>query len=259
MRRTIANPVHKSGVGLHSGKACSVILRPSTESGWRINQYDLRELPIVSGQLATVLQVGRNTVSTVEHLFSALYAHQIDDIQIEIKGGEVPILDGSAREWFQAITPQPITEHIQILEPKEHIFIEHGDAWIRLMPSSQLSVSVKVDFEGYSPQFFDGALCDFEDAMDARTFGYVEQLADLHKHGFAKGASLDNVLGLFRDSHESLDQPQMAESELAKHKRIDLIGDLALIGTRLNARITSYRAGHRLHHQLVAKLRELSM
>ncbi len=259
MRRTIVTTVSQTGIGLHSGQPCSVTLRPSTHSGWMLNGYPVRSLPIVSGRLATVLGVGHDTVSTVEHLFAALYAHRVDDVLMDIVGGETPILDGSAAQWYQAIQPQVTESPVRVFSPRQPIHLEANDASIHLYPAHEFSARMHVVFEGYAPQTFDGTLMDFTKAMKARTFGYVDQLAALNQAGYAKGATPESVLGLDRENAHRLHQPKMTDLELARHKWLDLIGDLSLIGVRLNARIEAHKSGHRLHHQLVEKLRELSL
>ena len=158
MRRTIAATVSVTGVGLHSGKSGTVTLNPSQQSGWVLNDHPVQSLPIVSGRLATVLRIGNTTVSTVEHLFAALYAHQIDDVRIDIEGGEIPILDGSAQQWFQAIHPQMTERPVHVLSPNQPILLQANDASLQLYPADEFSARMHVDFEGYAPQTFDGTL-----------------------------------------------------------------------------------------------------
>ena len=261
MRRTIAKMVSMSGVGLHSGQGCKVDLMPAeiAGSGWLINGHRLRELEIVSGQLATSLQVGAQSISTVEHLFAALQAREIDDISIEVEGGEVPILEGSAQKWFAAIEEKVIAGEPFLCAPTTPIVIQDGDSRITFMPDKHFSASVRVQFEGYKTEVFDGQLSDFGDAAAARTFGYLEDLPSLQEHGLALGAAAGNVLALSRDGRQPIAQAPAKENELAKHKWVDLVGDLALVGARIRGRIEAEKSGHRLHHQLVAKLRELSL
>lgn len=261
LRRTIAKTVSISGVGLHSGQACKVNLVPAElgGSGWLINGLRLRELDVVSGQLATSLQVGQKCISTVEHLFAALQAHEIDDLAIEIEGGEVPILEGSAQKWFSTIQEKVIAGDPFLCAPTDPIVIQDGDSRISFTPDKHFSASVHVQFEGYKDQVFDGQLSDFGDAAAARTFGYLDELPHLQKHGLALGAAADNVLALSRDGRQLVAQVPVQENELAKHKWVDLIGDLALVGARIRGRVEAERSGHRLHHQLVAKLREVSL
>ena len=259
MRRTIATIVSQTGIGLHSGQPCSVTLKPSQHTGWMLNGYPVRGLPIVSGRLATVLGVGHTTVSTVEHLFAALYAHRVDDVLITVIGGETPILDGSSRQWYEAIDPKITEAPVKVFSPRQPIHLEANGASINLYPADEFSARMHVVFEGYAPQTFDGTLMDFTKAMTARTFGYVDQLTALHEVGCARGATPENVLGLDRENPHPLHQPKMTDSELARHKWLDLVGDISLIGARLNARIESHKSGHRLHHELVEKLRELSL
>ena len=259
MRRTIATTISKHGIGLHSGIQCSATLKSSTKTGWILNGHAVQNMPILSGRLATVLGAGEEQVSTVEHLFAALYAHGIDDVLIDIAGGEVPILDGSAAQWYRAIIPKATSLPVHACAPEEPIHLEANGSSLHLYPAADFSARVHVVFDGYDAQSFDGSLADFTKAMTARTFGYADQLSALQQHGYAKGACAENVLGLSKTIPNPIVQPKMTDSELARHKWLDLIGDVSLIGCRLNARIEAYKAGHTLHHELVEKLRELSL
>ena len=258
-RFSIATVVSKSGIGLHSGQMCTAILKPSAGGGWRLNGASMNETSIASGELATSLRIDDSQISTVEHLFAALFAHEIDDVDIEIEGPEVPILDGSAQEWYASIIPILQAGDALTCQPTETIEISVEDAYLRLKPADRFSAKVTVQFEGYTTECFEGGLSDFPLAMAARTFGYTDQLNTLQARGLALGASVNNVLGLARNGCSQLEQPAKTPNELAKHKWVDLLGDLALIGRRLRCHIEAVKSGHRMHHELVRTLRELSL
>ena len=260
LRNTIASTVKISGIGLHSGRNTHVEIKPliGDRRGWYLNGTRLVDHDIVSGQLATVLQSGAVRISTVEHLFSALYAHQIHDVDIEVFGEEVPILDGSTAPWFEAITPKPGRGLPTSITPTEVLEFNHGSGRLVCTPAPKLFARVDVAFEGYPPEHFEGGLDAYETAMHARTFGYVDELSDLQTRGLAQGVQISNVLGLSRDGTTQLEQRPKSVCELAQHKWLDLIGDLSLIGRPLNAKIEVSKGGHQLHHLLVKSLRHLS-
>ncbi|MEO0540594.1 MAG: UDP-3-O-acyl-N-acetylglucosamine deacetylase [Cyanobacteria bacterium P01_A01_bin.105] len=279
-QQTLAQPVMCQGVGLHSGAAVQVRLVPAAaHRGRYFVRVDLPGQPEIP---AAVTAVGETTLSTelvahgasvrtVEHLLAALWGLGIDNARIEIDGPEVPLLDGSAQEWVKAIAsvsrqaldaprlePPPLTEPISV---------QHQDAFVTAMPSPHLRFSYGIDFEvapignqwhSWSPAVGasgGGASSDgaFSEAVaPARTFGLAHQIDYLRSQGLIKGGSLDNALVCGQDGW--VNPPLRFENEPARHKLLDLVGDLSLLGTLPNMHVLAYKASHRLHVELAQKL-----
>lgn len=256
MRRGIGRAVSRAGVGLHGGRPCRATLRPSARPGWWLDGARVGPDAVADGALATTLRTATGVVSTVEHLFAALYGAGIDDVEITVDGGELPILDGSAAPWWVAIAeagprdvPGPAARP-RIVE--RVVRVGEGERWIEARPASRLELAVHIDFPLIGRQRFAAPLTDFAAVADARTFGFARDAAALHAAGKARGASLENVV-VFADDGRPL-APLRHPDEPARHKWLDLVGDLALLGRPLRARIEARCAGHALHHALVAAL-----
>ena len=259
-----------SGVGLHSGQETTVIVSLAPPgSGRYFIRTDLDEkikIPASITQvkqttLSTELAQGKASVRTVEHLLAALAATGIEDAAIEINGAEVPLLDGSAQVWCDAIarsgiqTRQPAISELTITEP---LIVRHGDSFVMAMPSPELRFSYGIDFPEYNaianqwhswqPQIVDFAT----EIAPARTFGLAEQLEQLQQAGLIKGGSLDNALVCSRDGW--LNPPLRFTNEPARHKLLDLVGDLSLLGGFPQAHFIAYKASHKLHIELANKI-----
>ena len=259
LRNTIAMPLEVEGIGLHLGTPCRVTLLPTAQPGygWRIQGVPLNEITKIKTRRATILTIHNREVSTVEHLFAALWSHRIHDIDIWVEGGEVPILDGSAHQWYSMVKPIRIDgPPIQRLCPERAISLTDGDSFLRLVPAREFRARVEVEYPGYPMEVFEGGLANSHLAMGARTFGYFHQLKGLNDRGLARGANLQNVLVLDPDGR-TFEQTAKAPLELAKHKWLDLVGDLSLINRELYAHVHAFKASHHLHVQLVEVLRAL--
>ncbi len=241
LRTTLANTRFFEGVGLHCGRPCSAALHPARSGyGVRFNGVRATLDAVDDARLATTVA----GVSTVEHLLAALFALGVDDVEIRVEGGEVPILDGSAAPWADL----PLESHPgtrRPLRPGGPVEVRDGAAFVRLEPAGRLELDVSVDFPGVGPQRY--VTDDPRDCLDARTFGWARDAAALHAAGRALGASPENVLVVDREPPASWRYP----NELARHKCLDLLGDLALLGRPLVARVIASGAGHALHHALV--------
>ena len=241
MRTTLASARSFSGVGLHTGRSCRASLHPApTGHGVRINGVRAVVEAVTDARLGTTL----GEVMVVEHLLAALYALGVDDVAVEVEGGEVPLLDGSAAPW----TGIELTQHAgecEPLRPTSVVEVRGGDAWVRVEPAERLELDVSVDFPGVGPQRF---VTDApRSCLDARTFGWASGVDELRATGRALGATLDNVLVI-----DAVPPPRWRHAdELARHKCLDLLGDLALLGRPIIARITASQAGHALHHAVV--------
>ena len=257
------------GRGLHSGAEVRVRLVPTAaESGIVFVRTDLggTRIPALLDYAgpsfyATVLEKDGATVSTIEHLMAALYALQVDDLDVELDAAEVPILDGSARPFVEEILAAGFREHdvprryIHIVKP---VTVTHDDKRISVHPCPEYRVTYAIDFDhpalGYqeltaslwrSDQFA-------EKLAPARTFTFEHEVEALRRRGLALGGSLDNavVLGPSGILNTGLRFPD----EFVRHKMLDLTGDLSLLGHPLLGHVVAYRAGHDLHARLAAAI-----
>lgn len=257
-RFTLERAVARDGVGLHGGRRCRAVIAPAAAgSGRTINGAAVGIGALVDARLATTLATPGGSVATVEHLLAALVGCGIDDVAITVEGGEVPILDGSAAPWVEAIAEAgrvAVAGEAAPLMLDRAVEIVDGDRWIRASPAARLALDVAIDFPLIGRQRFAAAVADFAAVADARTFGFAAHAAALHAAGRALGASLDNAV-VFDAAGRPL-APLRHADEPARHKWLDLLGDLALLGRPLRARVEAFAAGHALHHRLVAALLE---
>ena len=271
MANTLKAEFELSGVGLHFGVDTKVKVMPANPGDGRyFVRIDLPQKPIIPalvsavGQttLSTELTAQKGKVRTVEHLLASLVASGIDDARIEIDGEELPLLDGSAQNWCQAIAKVGIVNHnsrssqapIVVQEP---IWIREEDAFVAALPASQTRFTYGIDFpyEAIGNQWhsWDGDRDSFiAEIAPARTFGFAEQIEQLRQAGLIKGGSLENALVC---SHSGwLNPPLRFTNEPARHKLLDLVGDISLLGQFPKAHILAYKASHKLHIQLATKL-----
>jgi UDP-3-O-[3-hydroxymyristoyl] N-acetylglucosamine deacetylase len=257
----------KSGIGLHSGEQTWVrVLPDQVGKGRYFVRVDLPGSPEIPAQIDTVRQTRLSTelaagdvhVQTVEHLLAALAGMGIDDARIEIHGTEVPLLDGSAREWVEAI--EMVAEETDIPLPGAEIqvplWLYEGDAFVAAIPSPQRRFSYGIDFEftaiGNQWYSWSGDRESFvTEIASARTFGLASQVEHLQQAGLIRGGSLDNALVC--DRHGWLNPPLRFANEPVRHKILDLVGDLSLLGSFPIAHFIAYKASHHLHTQF-AKL-----
>lgn len=264
---TLATVVQRQGVGLHSGAVVRVTLRPAPAHTGRVFvRQDLPQQPHIPAQVAAVdqtllsteLRRGEATVRTVEHLLAALVGLGVDDLYIDLDGPEVPLLDGSALGWVeaiqeagvdpQAVPPPPLT----LAQP---ITLQEGDAWIAAFPAEAPCLTYGIDFDlaaighqwfSWPPTADPFAPGGFATAIaPARTFGLAHQIEALQRQGLIKGGSLENALVCGHGGW--LNPPLRFDQEPVRHKLLDLIGDLALLGRLPQAHVVAYKASHRLH------------
>lgn len=271
-RQSLASEIRIEGVGLHSGTHVHMRLRPAAaETGVVFVRTDLDGPPIPATMehvgpsfFATVLEKDGVSISTVEHLMAALYALQIDDVVVEIDGPEVPVLDGSARPFVEAILgagTQASTVprlYITVVRP---VVVTADEKRIGVYPCREYRVTYAIEFPhpalGYQeltaslwgPGVFQ------EKLAPARTFTFESEVEALRRAGLARGGSLANAVvlgdvGLLNP--EGLRFPD----EFVRHKMLDLTGDLSLLGRPLRGHVVAYRAGHDLHSRLVRRILE---
>jgi UDP-3-O-[3-hydroxymyristoyl] N-acetylglucosamine deacetylase len=254
-RHTLAAPVERHGVGLHGGRACGARLEPAPpDHGLRLNGTPVHLDAVEGSAYATTLRTARGPVQTAEHLLAALAGRRIDDADIWVEGGEVPILDGSAGPWFEAIVPRPQggTRWLYVVDAP--LTVEAGASRVVVTPAAVLTVQVHLAFPALSAQSYSAPASAFAAAAGARTFGFLHQAHALRAQGLIGGAGLDNVLVF--DGAGQVQNPHGARwpDEPARHKWVDLLGDLSLFGDPLRASIVATRAGHAIHHALVGAL-----
>jgi UDP-3-O-[3-hydroxymyristoyl] N-acetylglucosamine deacetylase len=267
-RKTVNTKVSISGIGLHSGIYTKVELRPARAgSGITFVRADLDGLRIPALQASTTAfeyatTVGKDDVSvgTVEHLLAAVVACGITDVDILIDGPEVPIVDGSALPFMHLIDAAGVRKlgaEIPVLRIAQPIEITEGQKSIRITPSNRLAIKYKIDFEhpviGRQTVHFDFAHDSFlRKIAPARTFGFVRDVEQLRAAGLARGGSVENAIVL--DDRGVINGPLRFRDEFVRHKILDLVGDLALVGRPIVGEITAYRAGHALHSRFVEKI-----
>ena len=269
-RQTIKSNVSITGIGLHSGIYTTVELHPAPAgSGITFVRADLHGLRIPALQASTTAleyatTVGKDDVQvgTVEHLLSAIMACGITDIDIRIDGPEVPIIDGSALPFMHLIDAAGVRElgaEVQLLRLREPIEIVEGDKSIRMTPSNRLVIKYKIDFNhpliGRESFHFDFGHDSFlKKVAPARTFGFMRDVEKLRAVGLARGGSVENAVVL--DDRRVVNGPLRFKDEFVRHKILDLVGDLALIGRPIAGEITAYKAGHAMHSRFVARILE---
>jgi UDP-3-O-[3-hydroxymyristoyl] N-acetylglucosamine deacetylase len=263
-RRTIGRAVSVAGIGLHGGQPVQVELRPAAPgAGRRFTQAGRSPIPatlahVCDAHLATRLAGDGWTVRTVEHLLAAAFALDIDDLEIQVIGDELPILDGSAQGWLAALDRAGRVEQpgrptrFRVRAP---VTVRDGERWARLEPHDGLELQAEVCFDhpavGQQQVAFDGTADAFRrDIAPARTFGFETDIAALQAAGLARGGSLDNAVVFGEDGPLNPGGLRFSD-EPARHKLLDLCGDLALLGGRLCGRLTTSRPGHALTHGLL--------
>lgn len=272
-QKTIRRPVTLQGIGLHSGRRVEMTLRPApVNAGVSFVRIDLAERPklhihpqnVHSSRLCTVLgHCDGPRVSTVEHLLSALYGLGVDNLRVELDAEELPILDGSALPFVAAIKEAGLEEQAAgrtFLRVKRSISAVDGERSIRIAPGRSLSIDCRVDFD--HPLVSDQARRfvsnngNFEQEIaPARTFGFLKDVGRLKKAGLAQGGSLDNAVVIDRFSILNPGGLRFPD-EFVRHKVLDILGDLALLGCPLLGRVQAHKSGHALHHLLIRKIAE---
>jgi UDP-3-O-[3-hydroxymyristoyl] N-acetylglucosamine deacetylase len=275
-QHTLAAAVTRTGVGLHTGDTMTVRVCPAAAGEGRyFVRVDLPGSPTIPATIAAVHQTtlstelaqtspnGIATVQTVEHLLAALSGLGIDNARIEIDGAEVPLLDGSALGWVEAICKVgsiPQADRCSAFQVEEPIWIRDGDAFVAALPAESLRFTYGIDFAlpaignqwcSWSPiqESFAVAIAP------ARTFGLAHQIEQLRQRGLIKGGSLDNALVC--DQEGWVNPPLRFSNEPARHKLLDLVGDVSLLGGFPQAHLLAYKASHRLHTQLAQRLAQV--
>lgn len=267
-RKTLARKVTVNGLGLHTGEWVNVFLHPAQEGegivfyvrdGRRVVHIPALTPFVADTRRRVVLAKDGVSVQTVEHLLAACFGIGITDLVVEVKGAELPIGDGSAQLWvdaFKEASIVPLNEPAPIFSPAKTVTVQDGNALITVAPNDRFTATVTFVTDhplvGVQTATFDEETDDFVTAIaPARTFGFWEEVEALLTQGLAKGGSLENALVVFPDRYSS---PLRFPDELARHKLLDLMGDLTLLGRQWKARVTARASGHSLHHRLCQTL-----
>ena len=259
-RFTVARPTTLEGPGLHLGEPCRLTFRPAASGdGISLQRADVPGAEPIAATVENVseterrtqLGTGTNTVHTVEHVLAAVAALGIDDLLIEMDGPEPPILDGSARPFLDALKAAGLAAldgQPDILTLTEPVRIIDGESVYEAFPSSGLELDVTIEFPHPSIGRQSKRVCVTRDTFDselasARTFGFMHEVEWLRSRGLIKGASMDNAIVL--DELEVVSGPLRWADEFVRHKAMDCVGDLALAGSRVQARIVALKPSHR--------------
>ena len=270
-QKTINSKINFSGIGLHSGLKVNISLIPSDNGGIIFKRTDKKLdniiVPncnnVVNTQLGTTIANNNVKVLTIEHLMSALWACDIDNVIIEIDNEETPIMDGSAIKFIEEIKRAGIKElntERKYLQFAKKIEVIDGDKFMQYIPDENFSVDMAVDFSygkiGKQHHFFDGNQQNFINKIaKARTFCNKNEIDYMHQHGLAKGGSLDNAM-VFDDNGIINENGFRIEQEVVKHKLLDCIGDLFTTGFFIKGKIIANKSGHTLHNIFAKKLLE---
>jgi len=262
-RRTLKRGVGCTGIGLHSGRPVRLDLKPAAaEHGIRFRRTDVGvEIPAQLDHLgrqdhATTLSRDGVSVETVEHLLSALYAMGVDDALVEVDGPEVPVMDGSAAPFVILIHEaglRPLKasrRYLKLLRPVE---VVRGGKWARLSPADHFRVSYTIGFDHpllrhQAASMRVSADTYAETIAPARTFGFLREVEMLRRSGLALGGSLENAVVIGETG--VLNQKLRFEDEFVRHKILDAIGDLSLLGHPVVGHLEASKAGHALHAAL---------
>lgn len=269
-QRTLQLKTSVDGIGLHGGKPVRMTLCPApVDSGVVFVRTDLphpvelaaRADLVVDTTLSTTIGRDDARVATVEHLLAALYALGVDNVRVELDGPEVPILDGSAEPFVRLVEIAGIREQKaprKVAVVRRAVHLVDGDKELHLAPSSSLQVSCAIDFahplitdQRYSTEINGRTFA--RDIARARTFGFVREVEWLRSRGLALGGSLDNAIVV--DEFHILNEGGLRFSdEFVRHKILDAVGDLALLGMPLVGHLTAHKTGHAMNHKLVHRL-----
>jgi UDP-3-O-[3-hydroxymyristoyl] N-acetylglucosamine deacetylase len=267
---TIKQAVSFGGIGLHSGKPVNLTIRPAeVNSGIRFTRSDIEEgatIPasmnlVIDTRLATTIAEKDTSVSTTEHLLAALSGLGIDNVTIELDASEIPIMDGSAGPFvrlFKKVERQRQNGLKKLLKITKEIVVRDGDKEVRLLPYDGLKITYEIDFDHalirrqsytieMSPKKF------AEEIATARTFGFIKDVEKLKENGLALGGSLENAIVVDKDGVLNRGGLRFSD-EFVRHKILDLLGDLTLLGYPLLGHVFASKSGHGQHLQLMREI-----
>ena len=269
-QRTIKKSVDITGIGLHSGKVVELQLHPApADHGIVFERADIPGRPrikatydgIVATELASTLGTNGVRVMTVEHLLAAFYGIGIDNILVEIDGDEVPIMDGSAGPYIKHIRAAGIrrlarSKKFYII--RKEFTVREGDRHISVKPDNEFRISCTIDFdhpviEKQKLDVYMSAAVFEKEISRARTFGFLDDVLEIQARGLARGGGLHNAVVVDKTSVLNAEGLRFPD-EFVRHKILDLIGDLALLGGPIIGHIEAYKTGHKLNNRFVKGL-----
>ena len=271
-QRTLSNIVKASGVGMHSGEKVTLTLRPAAKNTGiifrRLDLEPVQQIPalaenVTDTTLGTTIAKKNASVMTVEHILAAFAGLGIDNALIDLQGPEVPIMDGSSASFIFLIESAGIQEQNaskKFLRIKEKVRVEDGEKFAEFKPYNGYRISFEIDFDHpmvksnltkLSVDF--STLTFLKEISRARTFGFLKEIETLRSNNLALGGSLDNAIVL--DDYRILNQDGLRyQDELVRHKILDVVGDLYLMGHILVGEFNGYKSGHELNNKLIHKL-----
>jgi len=269
-QRTLMRSISCTGIGLHTGKKVNLTIRPaSINTGIKFRRMDIPGKPFIPVKLSNIFDTNRATnisnngykVQTIEHLMAAFYGLGIDNAIVEVDAPEVPAMDGSAAPFVFMIQDAGIKEQDafkKFIVIKKPFKIEDGDRMICIYPSKELQIEYTIDFDHpllkeQTYKFVFSTKAFIKEISRARTFGFLSEVETLKKLGYAKGGSLDNAIVL--DKFRVINPEGLRfEDEFVRHKILDFVGDLSIIGKPIIGRFVVKKSGHSLNHFMLKKL-----
>ena len=269
-QNTIRKKIHCRGIGLHSGKQVSMTLFPAeANTGIRFMRSDLSEknlIPafmnrVVDTTMATTISEGDASVATTEHLLAAINGLAIDNILIEVDGPEVPIMDGSSFpfvEILQTAGRRQQKSYRRLVKITQEISFREGDKHISIYPYDGFKVTAEINFahDSVKRQVYSLAVSTekfIAEISKARTFGFLNDVKKLQQQGLSLGASLDSAIGMDENGILNKDGLRYG-NEFVRHKIVDIIGDMTLLGCPILGHIVAYKSGHSQHLKLMEKI-----
>ncbi len=269
-QNTIKKAVHCSGVGLHSGKAINMTLNPAgANTGIRFVRSDIAGknfIPafmnrVVDTTMATTISEGNASIATTEHLLAAVNGLSIDNILIEVDGPEIPIMDGSSSPFVDlllAAGSKQQKSYRRLVKITEEISVREGDRYITIYPYDGFKVTAEINFihDSIKRQVYSVSVSApkfIKEISKARTFGFLEDVKKLQQNGLALGASLENAVGMDEEGIMNKDGLRY-NNEFGRHKIVDIIGDMTLLGCPILGHIVAYKSGHSQHLKLMEKI-----
>lgn len=269
IQQTVARTIHCSGIGLHSGRAVNLKIKPApVNHGIKFMRTDLPDKPVIPARfnfvvdtsLATVIGLNGAIVSTIEHLMASLAGLSIDNVIIELDAYEVPVMDGSAGPFAQiildaGISQQAAARHFFVL--KEPVELKRDGKFVGVYPDSTFRITCNIDFDH---PVIRKQTCSIEvlehqfacEVSRARTFGFLGEVKKLIRDGLARGGSLDNAVVV--DKRDIINTDGLRyEDEFVRHKLLDCIGDFSLLGMPILGHIMTHKSGHAFNHAFLEK------
>lgn len=268
LQKTISKAISIDGIGVHSGKLCSITINPASENTGILYKKDADEIESKYSNVTnttmctTISNKSGCSVAVVEHLSAAFYALGISNAIIDVHGDEIPFLDGSCKKFVDLIIETGITEQkseCKSLKILKSVKIGNESRWASLSPAESFIINLTCDFSSKGlksePLSFDFSKDDFsKDISAARTFGFFSEVEFLRKNNLARGASFENTL-VFDDNGKPMNEDGLRyENEHVRHKILDIVGDLSLSQYRIIGKYNGFCSGHQINNALLFEL-----